>query len=240
MKKHLLAFSALFAVTACANTGKQPFATLEVWGGMREVLRQERAEGRVPLRQVDEAGNWGLGALEDLAGEVTILDGEVFVSTVEEGALVHRNRRRGDWASLLMVANAKEWNAYELLELRGLADLEAAIEVVAREAGFDPDTSPVPLRLDGTMAFLELHVIDGACPIANPDGPPPWRWIEEGVPASLVGVYAHGEEGQLTHHGRRTHLHAVVHAADGSWRAGHVDQLSLGADVRLLLPKHLP
>ena len=51
---------------------------------------------------------------------------------------------------------------------------------------------------------------------------------------TLVGFYARGREGEMTHHGTRTHMHAVM-GIDGRTITGHVESVTVagGATVRV-------
>ena len=84
-------------------------------------------------------------------------------------------------------------------------------------------------RLCFPRALIE-DVIAGACPIANPDGPSPWRFAGPAEELSLFGFYVEGAAGVFTHHDRSSHLHAV---ADG--RTGHLDEVDL-TDAKLFVP----
>lgn len=225
-------------ISSCASDdSSREFARVECWGEMREVLRGGSTAARVPLSQVEERGRWGVGALEGLRGEVTILDGDLHVAEIVDGDLVQRSGRRSDWATLLVVAEVESWREVELLELRSLDDLEFHLSARLRELGLDPRDGPIPVRIEGSFAELGVHVIAGACPIAQPEGPAPWRWQGQGARGSLVGIYAENAAGVLTHHGRASHLHAVVTRSDGSLVSGHVDGVALDGDARLYVPR---
>lgn len=227
---------ALASLTACAALPEEPLFTLQGWGTMREVLREGKSQGRVHLSDAVKEGTWGVGALADLKGEITVVDGAISLASVEDGTLVHLKPNPGQRATLLVLATVDAWKARDLPSARTLADLEAFLGRAVREAGYDPAQAPVPLRIEGEFERVALHVIDGSCPIANPQGNPPWRWSGEAVRGVVVGVYAEGQAGVLTHHARDSHLHAVLHTADGLKVSGHVDELALGDDVSLLLP----
>ena len=62
----------------------------------------------------------------------------------------------------------------------------------------------------------------------------PWRGAYEDEEVTLVGFYAEGRAGILTHHGRTTHLHVVLREGALS---GHLDEVSLTDGARLLLPR---
>lgn len=232
----ILGIAASCNSSAATRSTDAPFARVECWGEMREVLREGRSHGRVRLRDVVETGTWGVGALAELAGEVTVLDGEATLAVVRDGELQLRAPRGGDLAALLVLATVEGWRRVELPQACKLADLELVIAQALERAGFDPGAAPVPLRVEGSFDRLDLHVIAGACPVADPGGAPPWRWSGAGSRGTLVGIHAAGAAGRLTHHGRSTHLHAVVETVEGERVSGHVEELALGADAVLFVP----
>jgi acetolactate decarboxylase len=140
--------------------------------------------------------------------------------------------RRGDRATLLLAVRVPAWSRHELPATADLAELEAAVRAAAEAEGIALD-EPFPFRVRGRATVVRLHVIRGSCPIAEPDGTPPWRHDDRDVPVRLVGFHAQDAVGVLTHHGRDSHVHAVL--ADGAI-AGHLDEVGLAAGAELLLP----
>ena len=55
----------------------------------------------------------------------------------------------------------------------------------------------------------------------------------EGV---LIGFYAENAAGQLTHHGQRSHVHAIVTTSAGGKAGGHVDGTGVREGASLFLP----
>jgi len=80
---------------------------------------------------------------------------------------------------------------------------------------------------------VQLHVPDHSCPIANPDGPPPWRFAGESERVVLAGFHAENSAGRLTHHGTSSHTHALVAGREVS---GHLDDVAFPPGARLFLP----
>ncbi|MCA8979502.1 MAG: acetolactate decarboxylase [Planctomycetes bacterium] len=225
------------ALAGCAATSADP--ELRSWGELRRVLRGGEVEGRVELEAECRPGDFGLGALEGLAGEVLVRDGEAWVSrSAADGTLEPARRAQpGERATLLVLAQVDEWTEVRLPELDGLAALETAVADEARRAGVDTDR-PFVFLLDGTVVDLELHVLNGACPFAQPPPPPehmPHRARIQGRTLQLLGIYAQGAEGVLTHHGRASHVHCLSEGATPV--VGHVDELHLAAGARLRLPR---
>lgn len=196
---------------------------------MREVLREGRDHGRVEVVSVTHSDSVGVGALAGLEGEVTILDGHALVSRLESDGITVRDARPGEQAALLVSARVKDWQELKLPDCEDYRALESCIRGSLIVNGFDP-RSPTPVRIIGRAERLCVHVIAGACPIADPDGPAPWRFDGPADDVTLVGVYVEDAAGRLTHHNHVSHLHA--HAGPVT---GHLDEVEL-RDAKLFLP----
>ncbi|MBL9076809.1 MAG: hypothetical protein JNL08_04850 [Planctomycetes bacterium] len=217
----------LLAAAGCAGA---PPTRVTTWGTMREVLREGHTEARVAPAAVASPHAIGVGALAALAGEVTIVDGATHIAEAQaDGTLRVRAATAADQAALLVVAEVERWIELPLGACTDYDALEDRIETALREHGRDPG-APQPVRVRGAARRLALHVIAGACPIARPDGPAPWRFVGPVAAVELVGVFVDGAAGRLTHHDRRSHLHAVAPGL-----AGHLDDVAFDRAV-LLLP----
>lgn len=199
------------------------------FGTMREVLRMGRDHGRVAIADVTGSDSVGVGALAGLAGEVTIYDGRALVAERRGDDVVTRPPRPGEQAALLVTAEVDAWTASPLPPCQDYAALEEQVRRALLAAGFDP-SEPTPILVRGAAPQLQMHVIAGACPIATPDGPSPWRFDGAAEQVTLVGFYVEGAAGRLTHHTHRSHLHAVTDRG-----AGHLDEVRL-MDGELFLP----
>ena len=72
----------LYAIPTAADTWN---GRLSQYGEMRLVLGQGRDEGRVRLGDLTKTAHcYGVGALAWLAGEITVLDGRLMVSRVDQ------------------------------------------------------------------------------------------------------------------------------------------------------------
>lgn len=228
----VLSACAMFSIAACR--GPAP-AELVVVGGMRDVMRDGHTEARTSLQAFTAPGSFGVGALAGLEGEILIDDGQVLVARSTEAVVPAADT---DQATLLVVARVPSFTTVILREAVDMFGLEQAL--AAAVPGADAaDAEPLPLVIEGEVEELDLHVVRGYCPHGVPKAgaQPPERWsVASGEVARvrLVGLFAVGREGLLTHHGTALHVHALV---DGSPRVmGHVDALRLRAGARLLLP----
>jgi len=221
-------------VLASCSTPADTFAS---YGGMRDVMRLGKTGPRVALQQFAEPGWYGLGALAGLAGEILIDDGAVWVahqaSEVQTATPAHQ-------ATLLAVARVPAWRE---VPLTADCDLEALERVLAAAvpAANASNAAPLPFLIEGKASHLAMHVVRGYCPHGEPveGAAPPDAWLHaagEHVPVRLVGVFAPGRAGTLTHHGTALHLHALVPGEAGPAAMGHVDSATLAAGSVLRIP----
>jgi hypothetical protein len=206
------------------------------WGGMREVLRNGKTQGRVELSEVVGSTSFAVGALEGLAAEITVIAGEIHLAEVRQvdGQDVYnvRTANAGEQATLFVIADVQTWTEHEMPPVADIASLEASVKSIAAANGQDV-TQPFPFRVEGTAADVDLHVLNHSCPIANPDGPAPWRHTSKNQRATLIGFYAQDAAGLLTHHGQSSHIHAILPTKGIS---GHLDAISFIQITRLFLP----
>lgn len=221
----------------------QNMAQLEVaqFGGMREVMRQGQTEPRISLADaVAEPHAVAVGALEGLAGEVTIIDGEVWVSRMHGGELRVTGPEpiAGDRATLLTLAHVGAWEYVPIESAVEGIDLEALIEQAARARGVDT-SRPFPFLIEGMLTSLDLHVINGYCPIATDPATvdaQPWRWSNSRrADVRIVGFYAPNAAGVMTHHGSSVHAHAIL-LVDGKTVTGHIDRVVVEPGMTVRVP----
>lgn len=225
--------------TTTADTA--PFTLVVHAGAMKPVMREGKTEPRVRLSDaIVHPHLYAVGAMEGLGGEVTIADGEVWVSRVTEGTPTTHgpDPRRGDHAALLVGFSVDRWDAVPLTQALAGEDLEAAIEYAARRRGIDT-TSPFPFLIEGEFAALDMHIISGFCPHGGgmaEAAHQPWKSnFTLPARARAVGIFARGTEGVLTHHGTAVHAHALVDTPSGLI-TGHIDAMEVVNGAVLLLP----
>ena len=230
-----LSFLAILPLGACSNPGEAP--EVSSWGALKSVLREGQTQGRVELAEAVAPGTWGLGAVEGLGGEVLVEDGVVWLSRAVSPEAVGpaEHPGPGEQATLLALSRVEAWGESELPAVSDLGALEEEVRSAAVAQGLDTD-QPFLFVVEGMTAALELHVLNGACPFASPPPAPeqmPYRAALDSTPVLLVGVYAEGSAGVLTHHGSSSHVHVLTKGALPT--VGHVDGLRLlaGAELRV-------
>ncbi|MEO0649716.1 MAG: hypothetical protein AAFZ65_03440 [Planctomycetota bacterium] len=203
---------------------------------MREVLRDGHTEGRVDLAEVLGPQTVAVGASAGLAAEITVVGGTAHLAEVVDAdsssSLRMRAPAASEQATLLVLADVAEWSEHPLGTVTDLPKLEASVGAIAAARGIDI-SEPFPFRVEGVASTIRLHVLNHSCPIAHPDGPQPWRYAGEDQTTTLIGFHAEAAGGHLTHHGQKTHTHALLPERNIS---GHLDAVSLSPGARVYLP----
>lgn len=210
---------------------------VEVSGALRAMFHEGRIGETARLADHRGEGRYALGALAGLDGEVTVLDGEVFLSR-PDGETVRSTRGAADaGATLLVSTRVTDWRDVPIDEAIPWESLDDEIARLARAAGLATDKR-IPFRIDGTFPVLEWHIIDGS----RLDGgggshhdhlAASIRGHEEDAPARVLGFYSESDQGVFTHMGSRTHLHCVLD--DG--RTAHVDRITIPVGAILRFPR---
>lgn len=201
---------------------------------MRPVMREGQTEPRANLKDLIETpAMYGVGAMAGLRGEVTLRDGEVWITRLRDGAPVTMGPAVAaeEHATLLTVAQARSFHEQVLEQELGGTALEQAIRACAVTCGIDA-AQPFIFTVRGRMRCLQLHVVDGACLHADPSAEGLRITIPESTPVEIVGVHAEGQAGVMTHHGTSVHMHALL-----DWKGrritAHVDALTTEPGARL-------
>lgn len=236
MKKPILILISMIALINCQSPIDNP--KVEHFGVLREIMQEQKLEANVALENLKYSENlYGLGALENLAGELIILGGKTYQSIVNDSGdvIVVENRTGG--ATLLVTSKVKEWIEISVEnEIESLSQLE---EVIAQEAGkhFLDIEEPFPFIIEGKL-LVDWHVINAPAALERTHE----SFKKSGVsgtffhePATVLGFYSKKHEGVFTHHG--SYLHAHVFKEEDYLLMGHVDEFVSRLPFVLKLPK---
>ena len=238
----VLAAAGLMSLAACASTGDGGEAwngELEVHGTIREAMSGP-GPGVVELSRAVGVDAWGIGVLGGAAGEVIVTSGLPYVARASAVDRVEVEARLDGRASWLALARVPAWRERVLEREVDLDSLADEVALLAGEEGWDL-SRPVPFRVEGPVAGLEVHVVRGVCPRMGEvtDATAPYAAALDARYAQLVGLLAPGAAGVLVHHGDEVHAHAVVPAGgegQAGLVAGHVDGGRVMAGATVFVP----
>lgn len=180
---------------------------------------------------------FALGPVDDLQGEITVIDGRVYVSAVlPDGSLAHRSDSTVK-APFMAYSYVPEWNEYRVeIDVADWEALQNWMGLFAEEKGWATGEA-FPFRIEGRVDYLKYHVIrrDPGKKEHNHDlhhqAKVPFEWKHRDL--QLLGFYSTRHEGVFTHKGQSMHLHA---ADPESGANGHVDALQLKGTFNVYIP----
>ncbi len=237
MKRPLLSALMIGAFSAAAWAAAAAYQV--EWKGLLRDTHAGDVSGKVSLAELPRSPRlYAVGPAADLSGEVTVVDGRLHLARVEHGAVKTSTDYQGQ-ASFLVWATVPAWQDAVRLgtAASSQADLEKLVEAKARSAGMDPD-SPFPFLLRGTVKKVDYHVLKptearGGHAASPGHADSALNLQANGERVTIIGFYSKKHEGVFTHRGSYAHLHVLLPNGD----SGHIDELQVGPDVELLLPR---
>ena len=208
--------------------------TVHIYGALYNIMHHNNMIREVELPHLDPNNLYALGALENLKGEILILDGKTYISSELNGKLVIDNTY--DHAATLLVASYVErWDSVLIAEnLENKEALQVYVEKVAAEKGLDTE-KPFPFLLKGKFAQVDWHVINW------PEGDTEHTHEKHQTSgaqgcfkkeaATVLGFFSKHHAGVFTHHSTFLHMHVKAKGV-----VGHVDKINLGKKLWLYLP----
>ncbi len=228
----------MITVISC-TVKKAPKTPIEVshYGVLREIMREQKLEANADLADLrDMPDLYALGALEGLAGEILILDGQPLNGLASKGELTF-DRTFDRKATLLVSAQVPAWQELSLqFESVNLAELQTIVRDAATQLSIDTEKA-FPFLIKGSFKQVDWHVINAAEAETQDHDAYKKAGLQgqsQDIKGELLGFYSEKHEGVFTHHGSYLHIHFVN--ADET-EMGHVDELMIEGEVVLLFPE---
>ncbi len=212
--------------------GAQSTVDVSSYGTLRGLMGHDLG-GKVRLADLENGSDlYGLGAAEGLTGELLILAGQPFWTSVHGEELVTRKTLEVS-AALLVVARVSDWQEINLPDSIGTQeDLEKYL------LGWNHG-DPFPFMLQGEIAGLDWHVInwdpeDHVHTHEKHKSSGFSSHVDQPMAITILGFHSTRHQGVFTHHSTTLHMHGQVDD-----HVGHVDSIVLSPGMSLKLPGYL-
>jgi len=227
-------FVAMTSITAHADD-----IDIQSYGHYKKMIHMKNTTGVVNLHNaIPTANSYAVGAIQKGLGEITVIDGKIWLDYGKDGIGNSSNTIPADeQAVLLVTSQVKNWQNAKIPLALSKEELFQVILQKAGELGLNTN-EPFPFLLEGNFKKLIIHVINGQDPKFKGHGGQAklFRQLKEELnnqKATVVGFYSANNQGIYTHPGESRHIHAVIREEN---IGAHVDGISTNENITLTLP----
>ena len=235
----ILILSLIIIMTSC-SVSNDIEVKVHHYGALKNMMHKGDLSSNVTLDELKDINHlYALGAVENLKGEVLVLDGIPSISYVKgndslKTMMIDSSFEKN--ACLLVIASVEEWKSINIPNtVVTYDDFEIFVEEIAAENGVNT-VEPFPFMIEGVAKSFDWHVIDW------PEGDTEHshdKHIHSGLygthenqAVAMLGFYSNKHHAIFTHHTTNMHVHVKSDRA-----TGHADGFVLGENMMLKLPK---
>ncbi len=214
--------------------------TFQSYGHFKQMIDTRNITGKTTIDNLDleQKGTYAVGALGSATGEITVFDGNIYLSYGKAGANKTLNHiPKGESAMLLALIRPNTF-VKPIVIPEDMIDLDFYDWLETEAISNNIDISkPFLFILNGTFKELTWHIVYGRN-IIPPKADEKHYLMEkifvrkEKEEGTIFGIYRKGKQGVFTHPGDNYHAHGIFF--HGS-QAGHVDNFDLTKGMILQL-----
>jgi len=208
---------------------------VKIVGQMKNVMWKGQLSGIIDADTLSDKTNlYGFGPLEYLTGEILILDGRSFKSTVQNDSTMKVEESYQVKAPFFAYAHITAWQEQPMPDsIQTLVQLESYLDRLSTNL-----PRPFLFKLAGKVEQATIHIVNlpAGSKVNSPDkahqGQRNYQLHNE--KAEIIGFFSTEHKAIFTHHDTFLHLHLIT--ADRQ-KMGHLEQALFGkATMKLYLP----
>ena len=216
-------------------SGQQKSDSIILIGAMRNVMWKGELSGKIALDTISNKKNlYGLGPVEFLRGEIIILDGKPYLSTVLSDSSMQVRETYYIKAPFFGYAHIPSWKASALPDsIQSIPQLEHYLDNLTQTI-----SRPFFFRLEGIVETAIIHIVN------LPDGSTVRSPAEAHVgqvnyplrneQAVILGFFSTEHKTIFTHHDSFLHMHLI---SSDKKKMGHLDSVTFKkGSIKLYLP----
>ncbi|MDO8906949.1 MAG: acetolactate decarboxylase [Pseudohongiella sp.] len=242
--------SSLALLVSCRNS--IPFNTdglVNFAGRQADIVGENNIDGLVQIASMSgQYGAYGLGAYQGLDGEITVFEGQPYVTQIRNGDIILTHQTDGSAIFAAWTTNT-EWQDEPVpARVNSYVELQYFIKERAEASGIDTAATAFPFLITGSPKELQWHIntdrTDGRAVTRESFQASKDSFVLRDEAVNIVGFYSE------SHHGvfignyapamgdsvelNAMHMHLV--SQDGAL-AGHIDDLTFTDGMVLRLPQ---
>ncbi|MEE9361669.1 MAG: acetolactate decarboxylase [Cellulophaga sp.] len=233
----LIVFFSIVFIFSCNTKNKTDFQKTNVQcvGAMKDVMWKGKLKGSILLDTLpNKNGLYGLGPVEYLRGELLIIKGKSYKSTVLTDSTMQVEETFNAKAPFFVFGNVTNWEEELLPEkISTIRQLESYINDKTKNTSI-----PFVFKLKGDIQEAKIHIqnLPKGSKISSPteahQGQINYSIKNEVV--DIVGFFSTEHKGIFTHHDTNIHMHLIT---TNRQKMGHLDKVIFKKGMRLYLPK---
>lgn len=225
----------ILILTSCISKAQQTTNEVKIVGEMKNVMWKGQLYGNIKLDTISNKTNlYGLGPVEFLAGEILIIDGKSYKSTVVSDTTMKVEETYDLKAPFFGYANISKWTEQTLPDsIQTIEQLETYLDKVTKKS-----PRPFIFKLSGTVEQATIHIVNlpKGSKVSSPDeahkGQKNYELKNE--QSDIIGFFSTEHKAIFTHHDTYLHMHLMT---TDRQKMGHLDKVLLKTGtMKLYLP----
>lgn len=225
----------ILTLTSCSSKAQQTTNAVKIVGQMKNVMWKGQLYGNMSLDTIANKKNlYGLGPVEYLSGEILIIEGKSYKSTVTSDSTMQVEETYDIKAPFFGYANISKWTEQTLVDsIQTIQQLEKYLDKVTKNS-----PRPFIFRLTGTVEQATIHIVNlpKGSKVSSPDeahkGQKNYELQNE--QADIVGFFSTEHKAIFTHHDTFLHMHLMT---TDKQKMGHLDEVLFKKEtMKLYLP----
>ena len=208
-----------------AKNQKANNSIVKIAGAMKNVMHKGELFATIDLDTIKNKTHlYGLGPVEYLKGEILILDGKSYQSSMADDGSIKMEETFKTKAPFFVYANVEKWNEITLPDsIQNIKQLETFLDQNTKN-----HPRPFAFRLTTNLDSCSIHIVNlpTGTPVHSPeDAHKNQKTFElQNEHVELIGFFSTEHQGIFTHHDTYVHIHLI---SDDRKQMGHVDNLKM-------------
>lgn len=225
----------ILTLTNCTTKAQQTTNEVKIVGEMKNVMWKGQLFGNINLDTITNKTNlYGLGPVEYLAGEILVIDGKAYKSTVTSDTTMKVEETYDIQAPFFGYANISKWTEQTLPDsIQTIQQLETYIDKVTKKS-----PRPFMFKLSGTVEKATIHIVNlpKGSKVSSPDEAHKGQknYELQNQQSDIVGFFSTEHKAIFTHHDTFLHMHLMT---TDKQKMGHLDEVMFKkGTMKLYLP----
>ena len=233
--KTILLGLSIVTLTNCTTKAQHTNNEVKIVGQMKNVMWKGQLYGNINLDTIANKINlYGLGPVEYLSGEILIIDGKSYKSTVTSDTTMKVEETYDIRAPFFGYSNISKWTEQTLPDsIQTIQQLESYLDKVTKNS-----SRPFMFKLTGIVEQATIHIVNlpKGSKVSSPDEAHKGQknYELENEQADIVGFFSTEHKSIFTHHDTFLHMHLI---STDRQKMGHLDKvLFKKGTMKLYLP----